>query len=553
MDFDVQPGGNSFARFRSAQEMLLHLAAIVESTDDAIISKTLDGIIKSWNPGAQKLYGYSAEEMIGRSISILVPSDRPDELPQILAEIKQGGRIDHYETIRVRKDGERIDISLTISPVRDASGMVIGASTIARDVTERKQAEMAVSRLAAIVESSHDAIIAKTLEGVIVSWNKGAELIYGYTEQEVIGRPISVLVPPDRPDEVPQILERLRKGEQLDHYETVRVTKDGRRIDVSLTISPIRSASGEVTGASVIARDVTERKQMEDELRKLNQELEQRVLERTAQLQATNEELRKEIAERKRLEQLKDEFIRVASHELRTPLSVVTGYAQLTLRAASERGDESLIRKLGIINEKGQQLTRLVGQMLDISRTEHEVLPIEPEPFDLCTLIEDVVANMKSAASSFDFNVDLPEEAVIINADRKRIIQVVTNLVENAIKYVDKSSEDRHKVDVALRLEGDEVVVGVRDYGVGIPADQLEQVFGRFFRGRNIASARYPYPGLGIGLFVAKDIVVRHGGRMGVESAEGSGSTFSFALPLSAALPGAGGIEAERLPTRRSN
>jgi PAS domain S-box-containing protein len=531
IDFDAQPNGQTFARFRSAQEMLLHLAAIVESSDDAIISKTLEGIIKSWNPGAQRLYGYSAEEVVGQSISILVPPDRPDEVPRILETIKQGGRIDHYETSRVRKDGEHIDVSLTISPVREASGTIIGASTIARDVTERKRADEVVARLAAIVESSDDAIISKTLEGIIKSWNKGAERIYGYTQEEVLGRPISILVPSDRPDEVPQILERLRKGEKIDHYETERITKDSRRIHVSLTISPIKTASGEITGAAVIARDVTERKEMEEDLRRLNQELERRVLERTAQLEATNKDLRKEIVERERLEKLKDEFIGVASHELRTPVTVVWGYTKLALRTASEEGNEQLIRMIRIIDEKAQHLTRLVDQMLDISRIDRGVLPLERQSLDLCRLIQDVVSDVTVAVRNFTFNLDLPAEPIVVNADRERIGQVVTNLVENAIKYVDKYSEDGRKVEITAKLEGGEAVVAVRDYGVGIPADQQEQVFGRFFRGRNVTSARYPYPGVGLGLFVARDIIDRHGGRMWLESEEGAGSTFYFTLP----------------------
>ena len=238
------------------------LAAIVESSDDAIISKNLDGIITSWNSGAQRIFGYTAEEAIGMPVTMLMPDERKDEEPGILARIRKGERIDHYETVRQHKNGQRIHISLTVSPIRSEDGTVIGASKIARDITQRKTNQVEIEKLAAIVDSSSDAIITKDLNGYITSWNPGAEKVFGYTAEEAIGQHVTMLMPPDRVDEEPGILSRIRSGEAVSHYETIRKSKDGRLLDISLNVSPIYDEKGTVIGASKIARDITEHKRL---------------------------------------------------------------------------------------------------------------------------------------------------------------------------------------------------------------------------------------------------------------------------------------------------
>ena len=256
-----------------AEQLSSRLAAVVDSSDDAIISKTLNGIITTWNTGAERTFGYTAAEAVGRSILMLIPPERAHEEDEIIARLKRGQRIDHYETRRVRKDGKLIDISLTISPIKDRSGNVVGASKIARDITDKKLAEELRFRLAAVVESSDDAIISKTLEGVITTWNSGAERTFGYTAAEVVGKSITILIPVERLHEEAMILGKLRRGERIQHYETERIRKDGTRIDVSLTVSPIKDAHGNVIGASKIARDITERKRADELLRRSEAEL----------------------------------------------------------------------------------------------------------------------------------------------------------------------------------------------------------------------------------------------------------------------------------------
>jgi PAS domain S-box-containing protein len=251
----------SAADLKSPELAPYWLSAIIDSADDAIISKTLEGIITSWNKSAERIFGYTADEVIGKSITILIPEHLLHEEPIILAQLRAGRRIDHYETVRVRKDGTFVDISLTVSPIRTPDGHIVGASKIARDITRRRQSEMAQARLAAIVESADDAIVSKTLDSIITSWNKGAERIFGYTAEEAIGQSVTMLIPEDHIDEEPEILSRIRKGDRISHYETVRLRKDGTLIDISLTVSPIMAADGRIIGASKIARDITGQRQ----------------------------------------------------------------------------------------------------------------------------------------------------------------------------------------------------------------------------------------------------------------------------------------------------
>src|SRR5215204_1556572 len=238
---------------------LRHLARVVESSDDAIVSKDLNGIITSWNRAAERMFGYSAEEAIGQSIRVIIPADRQSEEDMVLGRIRCGHAVTQFDTIRQRKDGTLIPISLTVSPIHNDAGQVIGASKIARDRTELERAAVAGNQLAAIVASSDDAIVSKDLNGIITSWNHAAERMFGYPATETIGRSIRMLIPQELQSEEDVVLAKIRAGEKIDHYETVRQRKDGTRLDVSLTVSPIRNQSGEIVGASKIARDITER------------------------------------------------------------------------------------------------------------------------------------------------------------------------------------------------------------------------------------------------------------------------------------------------------
>jgi PAS domain S-box-containing protein len=248
------------AKRKRAVETASLTAAIVEYSDDAIMGSTLGGFITSWNPAAERMYGYSAHDMIGKPDSLLTPEDRFDELDDVLARVREGQAVENLETARLRKDGTQFPVSITVAPIRDESGGVIGASAVHRDVTEQRRAFEATQRIATIVEDSNDAIIANTLDGIITSWNLAAERLYGYCAQEIVGRSVGLLVPAGQTEEITSIRKEINAGEHVEELETTRVRKDGTVFPVSITVSPIRDQSGTVVGASSIVRDITEAK-----------------------------------------------------------------------------------------------------------------------------------------------------------------------------------------------------------------------------------------------------------------------------------------------------
>jgi PAS domain S-box-containing protein len=246
---------------------LRHLAKIVDSSDDAIISKDLNGTILSWNVAAERMFGYTAGEAIGRSIRMIIPADRQAEEDYVLGQIRAGQAVRHYETFRQRKDGTQLPISLTVSPIYNDAGVVIGASKIVRDLSERRAADRDARRLAAVVESSDDAIVTKNLDSTITSWNRAAERMFGFTAAEAIGRSVRMIIPADLQSEEDMVLARIRGGGVVDHYETRRRRKDGSEVLVSLTVSPLVDEAGVVVGASKIARDITEQVRLREAAR----------------------------------------------------------------------------------------------------------------------------------------------------------------------------------------------------------------------------------------------------------------------------------------------
>lgn len=249
----------------------LLLAALVESCEDAIISKNLHGVITSWNPAATRLFGYAAEEIIGQAILRIIPEELHFEEAEMIDRIRAGERIEHHETVRIKKDGSRIPVSLTLSPIRDYLGTVVGVSKILRDLTEKKRNEQTQLRLAAIVESSEYAIIGKDMSGTITSWNAAATTMFGYTAREMIGQPILKLIPEELHAEEIDILNKLHLGQKIEHFRTTRVRKDGSKMDISLTISPIRDNTGRIIGSSKIVRDISIEKRYEEQLAHFSQ------------------------------------------------------------------------------------------------------------------------------------------------------------------------------------------------------------------------------------------------------------------------------------------
>jgi PAS domain S-box-containing protein len=253
-----------------------YLAAIVESSADAILSTTTGGVIRSWNAACERMLGFTAAEMIGRSVYDIVPPELAEDARAIRARISSGDSVESFETVRLTKHGRPIEVSITFSPIRDAQDEILGISAIIRDVTVTKQAERGAAMLAAIVASSSDGVVSKTLDGTVTSWNKSAERIFGFSEDEMVNRSIRTIIPQERQVEEDRILATVVSGEMIDNFETVRLRKDGALIDVSVTVSPVRDSAGHIIGASKIVRDITDKRQTREQLRTLLAEVNHR-------------------------------------------------------------------------------------------------------------------------------------------------------------------------------------------------------------------------------------------------------------------------------------
>jgi PAS domain S-box-containing protein len=630
------------------------LAAIVDSSDDAIVSKTLDGIIQSWNAAAERIFGYTAEEAVGRHITLLFPADRLEEEDRIIARIRAGQRVEHFDTVRRRKDGAAIPVSLTISPIKDEEGRIVGASKIARDITERKRAEETNAKLAAIVESSGDAIVSKDLDGIITSWNRGAERVFGYTAQEAVGQPVTMLMPPERADEEPGILARIRRGEKIDHYETIRRRKDGTLLTISLTVSPIFGPDGKVIGASKIARDITRRKQAEERLRLLSEAAaiilyapdpnalmrtlfakvgptigadiclnylvndagdglrlascvgvpdeavlprlafgealcgtaalhrqpvvvshvqesgdseaqayrslgvrayagfpllsgnlllgtlafasrskgefgpdEREFLETICHYLAVAYERLRLVEKLRQADRKKDEFLATLAHELRNPLAPIRTGLQL-LEMTGSKAEAAAQARTMMARQVGQ-LVRLVDDLMDLTRISRGRIELRKQPVKLAAVVESAVETSRPLIEEMghQLTVTLPTQPITVNADLTRLAQVFWNLLTNAAKYTDRGGH----IWLTAERQGSDVVVALKDTGIGIAAEKLPGIFEMFSQVEGALSRSQG--GLGIGLCLVKQLVQMHGGSIEAESeGPGRGSRFVVRLPV---------------------
>jgi PAS domain S-box-containing protein len=492
---------------RQLEEAQARLVTIVESAEDAIIGKTLTSVITSWNEGAERIFGYSAEEAIGNSIRMLIPSERQSEEDEILKRLNRGERIEHYQTERVKKDGARITVSISVSPVKDSEGNVIGAAKIARDISDQRRAEEVQGRLAAIVESSEDAIVSKTLQGIITSWNSAAERLFGYTAEEAVGNSILILFPPEHAAEETEIVSKISRGERIEHYQAERVRKDGTRITLSLSISPIKDSNGKIIGASKIARDITHQIKHQEEREALL------ASERAARSEA------------ERASQLKDEFLATLSHELRTPLNAILGWSQLL---GDDPDDSDLREGLEAIQRNARAQTQLIEDLLDMSRIISGKVRLDIQSTDLLEIIDAAfeAVRLSAEAKGIRLRKILDFDAGPVSGDPTRLQQVVWNLLSNAIKFTPKGG----KVDVLLERVNSHLEITVHDSGIGIKPEFLPSVFERFRQAD--ASTTRNYGGLGLGLSIVKHLVELHGGVVRAKSAgEGLGATFIVSLP----------------------
>lgn len=475
------------------------------------MSTGLDGTITSWNKAAEKMLGYTAAEAVGMSCLVLTTPEQESQEKEILQRVGQGARVEHFEASWVRKSGGTVEVSITISPIRSPKGNIVGTSKVARDITDQKRASQADHLLAAIVSSSDDAIISKNLNGFITSWNEGAERIFGYTAEEMIGQPVLKLLPDDRKEEEPKILERLRRGERVDHFQTVRVRKNGEHFHVWLTISPVKDATGKVIGASKIARDTTE-------LRRAALEREQLLeSERAARSQAEH------------ANRMKDEFLATISHELRTPLNAIVGWIEV-LKGANRL--EDVFEAVPVIERNALVQAQLIDDLLDMGRIAAGKMTLSVEAVDITQVVREAIASVQHAADVKHITIKtvLNDIHGQMMGDVKRLRQVVWNLLTNAIKF----TPNHGRVLVSVSRLNSHIDIRVTDTGRGIPSDFLPHVFERFRQGD--ASITRQHGGLGIGLALVKQLVELHAGTVHAASpGVGQGSTFTITLPVIAA------------------
>ena len=356
---------------------------------------------------------------------------------------------------------------------------------------EEKQA-----RLAAIVNSSDDAIISKTLDGIITSWNHAAKKMFGFTENEAIGKHISIIIPPDRIDEETVIIESIRAGKRIDHFETVRVAKDGTERYISLTVSPLKNDKGKIIGASKIARDISFRIEAEKQRDLYTQRL-------------------------KELSNYKDAFMVMASHELKTPLTVVLANLQLLQEIMATDPNVTFVNKTV---KQVLKLSSLVTNLLDISKIQAGKLELNISLFDLNLLVREIADNLQNTTKNHHLIFNTRAKKLMVNADRERIEQVVINLISNSIKYMPAPGN----IIIDASCKDGNAMVSVRDNGIGIPEKDIHNVFLRFYRVSGPASS---FSGSGIGLFISSEIIKAHGGQIWAESELGKGTVFYFSIP----------------------
>ena len=409
------------------------------------------------------------------------------------------------------------------SKVLSVEGRSVGRLWSFRDVTQSYRSEIASRQLAAIVASSDDAIVGKDLNSVITSWNYGAERIFGYTAEEMIGTSIMRLIPPDRQTEEQEILSRIRRGERVDHFETIRLAKDGRQLNISVTVSPIKDSAGRVVGASKVARDITERKNAEATLKKVSEEAEEANRQRLLLLDS--ERVARSQAER--ASRMKDEFLATLSHELRTPLNAVVGWANL-LRSGKPTTNE-LRKGLETIERNARIQAQIIEDLLDMSRIISGKVRLNVRRIDLPNVLNQSIEIVRPTAETKSIHLDsvIDLDAGTILGDPDRLQQVFWNLLNNAIKFTPVGGE----VQVVVKSVHPYIEVNVIDTGEGIAPEFLPYVFDRFLQGD--ASITRHHGGLGLGLAIVKQLVELHGGYVRVRSGGiGKGATFTVRLPL---------------------
>ena len=529
-------------RRRTAEESLREsqqsLAVTLATIDAGFVATDRDGRVTRMNAVSERLTGWPQAEALGRPLfEVLVREDRPAAVAAmnpVDVMISQAlGADDARNVIVVSRQGARTPVEVKAALTHDKAGAVHGIALVMRDISQELAAEIEASRLAAIVESSEDAIIGKTLDGRITSWNSAAQALFGYTADEAIGLPVQMLIPSDRQEEEMRILASLARGMRVPVFETLRRAKDGRLREVSITISPIRDAHGRIAGASKIIRDVSARNKAE------------RARLRAERLEAENRQILQAT-------RLKSQFLANMSHELRTPLNAIIGFAELLHTGVVRPESPKHHDFVGHIAASGRHLLQLINDVLDLAKVESGRFEFHPEPVDLPRLVREVADILHNGLlqkrHALALEIDPGLTGIVL--DPARLKQVLYNYLSNAIKFTPEGG----RITLRALAEGPaHLRIEVEDSGIGIDTDQIPRLFTEFQQ----LDAGYDkqHPGTGLGLALTRRLVEAQGGSVGVRSTRGAGSVFHLVLARvhgqegGAAAPAAAGaaVPAQRL------
>jgi PAS domain S-box-containing protein len=515
-----------------------HLAAVVDSSDDAIISKDLNGTIKTWNRGAETVFGYSASEVVGKPMLMFIPPERVSEESEILARIRRGESVEHFETVRVRKDGKKIDISATISPIRDGGGAIVGASKIARDITERKQAESRLAgqaeelsrqaeellrsqqaletqslMLQSVLDSISEGLVAADVTGKFLLWNPAATRIVGMGAENVppgewnqhYGVFLPDTVTPFPAEQNP--LLRAIRGEVCVAEMYLHNQELDNGVWIETSASPLKDKDGVARGGVIAIRDITQRRADEREIRKLNEELEERVVQRTAQLQTANQEL--------------EAFTYSVSHDLRAPLRHIGGFSRILSEDFGSGMPAEAQSHLKRIEDGVHRMGLLVDELLNLARVGRHALHLQAT--ELNSVIEEVVSLLQPETEGRAVTWKIAE-LPSAECDPILIKQVFQNLIANALKFT--RTRERAIIEISQRQEEGEMAIAISDNGVGFDMKYKDKLFGVFQRLHRAED----FEGTGIGLATVQRIIHKHGGRTWAEAELDKGATFYFTL-----------------------
>ncbi|AKB61830.1 PAS domain-containing sensor histidine kinase [Methanosarcina mazei] len=474
--------------------------SLIEVSLDPLVTIGPDGKITDVNKATEIVTGYFRSELIGTDFSDYFTE--PEKAKEGYQYVFQKGLVRDYPLEIRHKYGHITPVLYNASIYRDENGRVTGVFAAARDITELKKAEEKIKALAKAIESSNDAIITGTLDGTITSWNKGAEQIYGYLTEELMGKNVSILEPDNLKGEIKQLFDKIKQGKNVKRYETLRLKKDGIAVNVSVTLSPIFDVSGNPVAFSGIARDITEKKITENLL---------------------HEKQMAEFANR-----TKSEFLANMSHELRTPLNSIIGFSDMLYEQAYGELNQKQLRAISNISNSGKHLLNLINGILDLSKIEANKMELDYKEFELASSL-DLIRNILSPIAdkkNIEIETGVDNSISKIWADEDRFIRIMFNLVDNAIKF----SFENSLVKIGARKKGELVEITVEDTGIGIKTEDQNKLFKPFSQVNSFSSKKFQ--GTGLGLSLVKQIVNLHGGYVWFKSEQGKGSTFAFAIPI---------------------